>query len=141
MLNWLSQLVGPAVDLIKQHRELAAEKRQQKVELERAKHEARLKNIRADRQAEVDWNQRAQAGAGWKDEFLTLLLSVPMILAFFPGAVPYVMEGFAALEEMPNWYKSAVGLMIASAFGYRKFIDHKMRKAFTLPEIKMDKGG
>ena len=58
----------------------------------------------------------------WKDEWFTILLSIPAILAFIPGAVGYVEQGFKALNGMPDWYKAAFGLAVAASFGYRKFI-------------------
>lgn len=107
--------------------------RVRKEELVDAQHERRLDVIARGNAAEAEWNLTAIKNSGWKDEWLTLLLSVPLVLAFYPPAIPHVMAGFVALESMPLWYQSAIGLMIASAFGYQKFMHNKMMNAYTLP--------
>ena len=52
----------------------------------------------------------------WKDEWLTILVSIPLILAF-TGNEDVVMRGFTALEVMPDFYKTAVGIVFAASFG------------------------
>jgi hypothetical protein len=70
---------------------------------------------------EADWDKvQAEAGKNsWKDEWLTLLVSIPMIMAFIPGAEDYVMRGFEALESMPEWYQYLVGVVFAASFGIK----------------------
>jgi len=63
-----------------------------------------------------------QASQSWKDEWLTLLFSIPLILAFIPSAVPYVMQGFEALEAMPQWYQYTLSIIVAASFGVRSAI-------------------
>jgi len=87
----------------------------------------------AEKQAagEIDWDLRmAEASASsWKDEWLTLLFSVPLILAFCgEWGREVVFEGFAALEQMPDWYQYGLGLIISATFAMRgaaKFIARK----------------
>ncbi len=42
--------------------------------------------------------------AGWKDEFIVLIWSIPVILSFVPGMQPYVEQGFKNLSAAPEWY-------------------------------------
>ena len=67
---------------------------------------------------EMDWNPTWAEGAqsSWKDEWLTILVSIPLILAF-TGYEDVVMRGFTALEAMPDYYKTAVGVVFAASFG------------------------
>ena len=67
---------------------------------------------------EMEWNQAWAEGAqkSWKDEWLTILVSIPLILAF-TGYEDVVQRGFEALEEMPSYYKTAVGVVFAASFG------------------------
>ena len=55
-----------------------------------------------------------------KDEWLTVLFSVPLILAFFGewGRV-IVAQGFAALDVMPSWYQYTLGVIVSASFGVR----------------------
>jgi hypothetical protein len=57
--------------------------------------------------------------SGWKDEWFTILFSVPLVIAFFPGLVPYLVAGFQALEQMPVWYKAYLGAAVTASFGLK----------------------
>ena len=74
-----------------------------------------MKNVAA---GEMEWNLTWAEGAqsSWKDEWLTILVSIPLILAF-TGYEDVVMRGFNALEAMPDYYKTAVGVVFAASFG------------------------
>ena len=76
-----------------------------------------------ERQAtgEIDWDLEAIKGSqnSWKDEWLVILFSIPLILAFIPGGEEIVQNGFAQLEKMPEWYQYSLGVIIAASFGVR----------------------
>lgn len=111
------------------------------LELEGAIHLAKMENIKQGKLAEVEWNKTAMQKAGWRPGFLTIVLSLPMILVFIPVFVPYIHEGFLVLDETPVWYRSAIAVMISSAFGFKKYADWQMNKNYTLPPPKVDKLG
>ncbi|MFZ9069141.1 MAG: hypothetical protein ACO23R_17360, partial [bacterium] len=71
--------------------------------------------------AEIDWDLEAIKGSqnSWKDEWLTILFSIPMILAFVPGMEGVVQRGFEQLAAMPEWYQYSLGVIIAASFGIR----------------------
>lgn len=56
----------------------------------------------------------------WKDEYVTLVISIPAILSFVCPDI--VLSGFKALEASPEWYQytflsvmlAAVGINVAS---------------------------
>jgi len=77
---------------------------------------------------ELDWNQTMAEASNksWKDEWLTILVSIPLILAF-TGHHDIVMRGFTALEAMPDFYKTAVGVVFAASFGIQS-IKNMMKK-------------
>jgi len=106
-----------------------------KVEANKAKNEANLEMAKAKTEiakkvaaGELEWNQvMAEASASsWKDEWLTILVSIPLILAF-TGNEDVVMKGFTALEQMPDFYKTAVGVVFAASFGIQS-IKNIMKK-------------
>ena len=72
----------------------------------------------------ADWEriQAANSGNSLKDEWLTLLFSIPLIMAFIPGSVDYVYAGFAVLENMPQWYQYTLSVIVAASFGVRSAI-------------------
>ncbi len=71
--------------------------------------------------SESNWDSvQAEASKGsWKDEWLTLLVSIPLVLAFIPGMDIYVMDGFAVLAKMPEWYQYTIGLVFSASFGVK----------------------
>ena len=62
------------------------------------------------------------SGQSWKDEWLTILFSVPLILAFVPNGEAIVMRGFEVLEKMPDWYQYTLSVIVAASFGVRSVI-------------------
>ena len=72
--------------------------------------------------------QAKNAGSSWKDEWLTLLFSIPLIMCFIPSLVPYVEQGFKALESMPEWYRYYLGVIVAASFGVRQVLNYKQGK-------------
>lgn len=77
----------------------------------------------AQRQADhaANWEQLAisDAATSWKDEWFVILLSIPLVLSFIPGAAPIVSDGFAAMEQVPDWYRWGVLSAIGFSFGRR----------------------
>jgi len=87
----------------------------------KAKAEAEASVMKTQAKSAADW-ETAMARASnqsWKDEWLTILFSIPLVLAFVPSAVPYVREGFEVLATMPDWYQTGLSIIIAASFGVR----------------------
>jgi len=133
-MNPLSLIAGPLVDLGKSWVQGRQQRKAQERQLEHEKHMKKIEYVREGRIAEVEWNKKAMDQSGWKDEYLTVILSAPLVLVFFPGLVPYIEEGFRVLDTTPAWYRAAVAVMIGAAFGYRKYADWQMNKHYTLPD-------
>ena len=71
---------------------------------------------------EIDWDIEAMKGTqnSWKDEWITLLFSVPLILAFCGDwGNEIVTRGFESLETMPQWYQLALGGIVSASIGIR----------------------
>ena len=71
---------------------------------------------------EIDWDISAMNATenSWKDEWITLLFSIPLILAFCGDwGNDIVARGFAALEVMPQWYQIALGGIVSASIGMR----------------------
>jgi len=71
---------------------------------------------------EIDWDIEAIRATqnSWKDEWITLLFSIPLILAFcgdWGNAI--VQAGFASLEGMPKWYQYSLGGIVSASIGIR----------------------
>lgn len=55
----------------------------------------------------------------WKDEYWTVVLSIPAIACFFPQAAPHIYEGFEILKTMPEFYQYWLGICVLTSFGLR----------------------
>ena len=98
-------------------------KLQSDLDINEAKTQAVIDKVSTGQKADIAWENTSIDRAGWKDDWWTIVLSIPMVMCFIPGLVDYVTWGFEALEKTPPWYRWAVGVAIASAFGYRKIAD------------------
>jgi len=71
---------------------------------------------------EIDWDIEAIRATqnSWKDEWITLLFSIPLILAFCGDwGNQIVQDGFTALEAMPTWYQVSLGGIVSASIGLR----------------------
>ena len=98
----------------------------------KAKAEAEASVMKTQAKSAADW-ETAMARASnqsWKDEWLTILYSIPLVLAFIPPAVPYVRQGFEVLSTMPEWYQYGLSIILAASFGVRGAIGimNKLKK-------------
>jgi hypothetical protein len=98
------------------------------VETKKAKAKQKLVQIQAETTimekqiaGEIDWDIAAQknSGGSWKDEYLTILFSIPLLLCFLPFTVDYVERGFEALALTPDWYKYTLGVIVSASFGIK----------------------
>ena len=81
--------------------------------------DARIEKVKTGQAADIAWEKTSLDQSGWKDEYWTIILSIPMVMCFIPGLVVYVERGFAVLQETPKWYRYVIGIAIGSAFGGR----------------------
>jgi hypothetical protein len=84
---------------------------------------ARAEILKKSIDNEAAWEniQAQNSDRSWKDEYWTIILSLPLIMSFIPGLQPYVDAGFSALQQVPEWYMWSVGIAISSSFGLRVF--------------------
>ena len=118
MMNLLVQgLVGIAGDAISGFVETKKAKAKQKL----VQIEAETTLMEKQIAGEIDWDIAAQKNSerSWKDEYLTILFSIPLLLCFLPFTVDYVERGFEALAQTPDWYKYTLGVIVSASFGIK----------------------
>ena len=120
-VEMLTALIGPISQLAGTWLEGKVEKTKAETgaKVAIAKAEATIMEKKAT--GEIDWDLEAIKGSqnSWKDEWLVILFSVPLILAFIPGMEDVVSHGFQQLEQMPEWYQYSLGVIVAASFGVR----------------------
>jgi hypothetical protein len=104
---------------------------QGKMDNKKAEIEGRNNAIQEKLKQSGTWDEihAKNSGESWKDEWFTLLFSIPLVLAFIPSAVPYVEQGFKVLDMMPDWYKQALAVLVAASVGYQKLTQLFTKKA------------
>ena len=118
----LQALIGPGSGLIGSWMDSKTEEQRGKSAVAKAKAEAEAKVMVSAATSTADWEKLMAKGrqSAWKDEWLTILVSIPLILAFAgEWGRTIVAEGFAALEVMPDWYQYTLGVIVAASFGVR----------------------
>tara|TARA_R110000796_G_scaffold195017_1_gene311467 strand:+ start:183 stop:560 length:378 start_codon:yes stop_codon:yes gene_type:complete len=125
-MSILTTLIGPVANLAKGYLSNKAEEKQ-------AKHQAKMSVIQND----ADWESKMADASkdSWKDEFWTIVLSIPVFMVGYAIAandvsvIARVATGFEALEKLPEWYQYLLFIAISSSFGIRG-VDKimKMRK-------------
>jgi hypothetical protein len=108
------------------NRELKGIKLQGKVNLLQAKEDNKL--LREQRMGQMDATSMNAMALTWKDEYILILLSVPVIMCFIPpftisgtlyDAQAAALTGFRVLNQCPDWYKWALSGVIAAVYGLR----------------------
>ena len=94
------------------------------------------KKAKTEKERQVELEQIGQLGdadtasandmaTSWKDEYLTVIFSIPLIVVFHasvwgdPEDIERVKSAFAAMTELPEWYMWAVTGIVAGTFGLR----------------------
>ena len=117
----LTALIGPIADLAGTwlSGKVEEKKAQSATKVAQAQAEAIVMQKKAT--GEIDWDLEMAKGSqtSWKDEWLTILFSIPLILAFIPGMEDLVRNGFQQLEQMREWYQYSLGVIVAASFGVR----------------------
>lgn len=124
MLNKLvSFLTGAPVEKVAEY---FARKQELKYELKLRKLEgaAKIAEAKANAQAKAmeqshEWALLHIRNSGWKDEFVLLILSIPLIMSFIPGGAVYVSAGFQVLGVTPSWYQWMLISIYAAIYGIK----------------------
>jgi len=117
----LNLLIGPVAELAGTWLNGKVEKTKAETSAKVAKAKAEATIMEKKATGEIDWDLEMAKGSAnsWKDEWLTILFSIPLILAFIPGMEEVVKNGFAQLQAMPEWYQYSLGVIVAASFGVR----------------------
>lgn len=119
-------VLGLGGDWLAGRRKLKEVKVESEAKVMVARAEAEVARLGRAQDAEINWDNNAvsQMSGSWKDEYLTLLLSFPIILAFMGDwGRKAASEGFEAISTVPEWYMVSFMTTIAASFGVRALVD------------------
>lgn len=117
----IQALIGPIASLAGTWLEGKVEKTKAETGAKVAKAKAEATIMEKKATGEIDWDLEMARGShsSWKDEWLVILFSVPLVLSFIPGMEGVVARGFEQLDKMPDWYQYSLGVIVAASFGVR----------------------
>ncbi len=119
----IAKLTGQTVEAVIEYkqrkRELKAE-----IEMEKLRGKAEYERAKTQRASESEgrdheWEMESIRNSGWKDEFVLLILSIPLITSFLPWTAEATKQGFLALNETPLWYRTIIGSILLAVYGIR----------------------
>lgn len=104
---------------------LAQVRAQSSIKIAEAKAEARIERFKTKTEAEIQWDLTQAAKVSWADDLLTIIFAAWFVSNFIPW--PPLQEalhaGHQRLALAPDFMLVGFGLVMAAAFGYRKFVD------------------
>ena len=117
----LTALIGPISSIASTWLEGKVEEKKAQSATKVAKAQAEAVVMQKKATGEIDWDLEMDraSSSSWKDEWLVILFSIPLILAFIPGMEGVVQNGFEQLNKMPEWYQYSLGVIVAASFGVR----------------------
>ena len=121
-MEMLTALINPISSIASTWLEGKVEKTKAETGAKVAKAKAEATIMEKKATGEIDWDLVMAEGSkvSWKDEWITFLFSIPLILAFCGDwGREIVYQGFTALESMPDWYSYSLGLVVAASLGMR----------------------
>ena len=101
----LTTLTGPVFSVI-------GNWQQKRAQVAQAKHEAKIKRIEAQ-------------SNDWKDEFLILIWSAPLMCAFVPPLQEHAFKAFDYMSKLPEWYMGGWVAISLAVFGVDKLLKFK----------------
>jgi hypothetical protein len=125
LMQWrvkmLQALIGPVANLAGSWLQGKADKNAAAAELKLTEAKAKAQILLSEKTSVADWERIMAEGSqsSWKDEWFVIVLSIPLVLAFIPGAEGWVDRGFEQLSKAPDWYFYSLGIAISASFGVR----------------------
>ncbi|WP_232060918.1 hypothetical protein [Vibrio taketomensis] len=123
MIDLLLEGVRMAGRFFTKRQELKAKRRERQDRIEEAVTNAQTARIAQGDMSAAELDKISITQRGWKDDYLLVLTTLPIILAFVPTLAPFVGAGFKALaNNVPEYYWYALGMVYIDTFGFRRML-------------------
>ena len=89
------------------------------VKVAKAEAEAEVMKTAATHDSKWELIMAQSTQTSLKDEIVTVIVLIPVVLVFIPGMEDVVQNGFDRLNELPDWYQYLVFLVCSAALGIK----------------------
>lgn len=101
---------------------MAEAKRSSELRIEEKRTDATIQRIESGDSHAAKLDEVSLRTRGWKDEYLLLLATIPVIMSFVPEWAPHAVAGFTALATLPEWYMWVLLGVYIDTFGFRRML-------------------
>ena len=117
----MMQFLGPVANLASSWLQGKADANAANAKLKLTEAEAKAKILLSKETSTADWERIMAMSTqnSLKDEFITVVVMIPVILCFVPGLEDVVKNGFDRLAQLPEWYTWLVFTVCSAAIGIR----------------------
>ena len=114
-------LIGPLASLAGSIVEGQVSKQKAKATLAQTEAEAQAEIMKTAATHDSKWEliMAESTKSSLRDEIVTVVVLIPVILVFIPGMEEVVKNGFDRLNELPEWYTYLVFLVCSAALGIK----------------------
>lgn len=126
----INALIGPLASLAGSFLEGQVSKQKAKATLAQTEAEAKAEVMKTAAQHDSKWEliMAESTKSSIRDEIVTIVVLIPVVLVFIPGMEEVVKNGFDRLNELPDWYQYLVFLVCSAALGIKGLDKFKRRK-------------
>ena len=117
----IQAILGPVANLASSWLQGKADANAAAAKLKLTEAESKAKILLSKETATADWERIMAQGTqnSIKDEFVTVIVLIPVVLCFIPGLEQVVKNGFDRLNDLPEWYQYLVYVVCLAAVGIR----------------------
>jgi len=117
----INALLGPLASLASSVIEGQISKSKAKATLAQTEAEAKAEVMKTAATHDSKWEliMAESSKSSIRDEIVTVVVLIPVILVFIPGMEEVVKNGFDRLNELPEWYTYLVFLVCSAALGIK----------------------
>ena len=126
----INALLGPLASLASSVIEGQISKSKAKATLAQTEAEAKAEVMKTAATHDSKWEliMAESTKSSLRDEIVTVVVLIPVILVFIPGMEQVVKNGFDRLNELPEWYQYLVFLVCSAALGIKGVDKFRKRK-------------
>lgn len=117
MIQFLTPLANLATSFL--DRKLEETKGKAAVAKAKAEAEAEVMKTAAANDSKWELIMAQSTKNSWKDEIITVIVLIPVVLVFIPGMEDVVKEGFNRLNDLPSWYQNILYITILAGLGLK----------------------